>query len=100
MTYNIRLAKITGLKTGKEWYKDMVGNYYAIYSTPFADNDPFFGGSYLTYSGIGSGASARIFKENLEILTEPFLSSELEAKQKEMGIDIKIDYSKNTKNPQ
>lgn len=94
MNYSIRLAKITGLRTGKEWYKDKVGNYYAILATPFPDDDIYFGGSYLTFDGIGTTVSTRIFKDNLEILTEPFPSNELEQKQKELGIDIKFDYAK------
>lgn len=93
MTYTIRMAKLTGLKTGKEWHKNYVGNYYAVYSSPFEEKDAYFGGTYLVYAGIGSSISCRIHKENLELVSNVFLSDALETKQKELGIDIKYDYA-------
>ena len=93
MAYRIRLVQVTSLRTNKEWYKEYVGNYYAVLADPFDDSDPNFGGTYLTYDGIGTSVSTRLFKENINVLTLPFLSDELDEKTKELGIDITYNYA-------
>lgn len=76
--HEIRIVKITRLRTGKEWYKEKVGKYYAVHSEPFPKEDIHFGGSYLVYRGEDSHFSCRIFQDNCEVITDMFLSDDLE----------------------
>lgn len=93
MPYRIRLVQVTRLTTNKEWYKEYVGNYYAVLADPFDDSDPYFGGTYLTYDGIGTSVSTRLFKNSINVLTRPFYSDELDEKTKELGIDLHYNYA-------
>lgn len=86
--YEIRIVKITRIRTGKEWYKEKVGKYYAVYSEPSSKEETYFPSSYLVYRGEGAHISSHIHEDNCEVITDMFLSDDLEKTLESLQISL------------